>query len=631
MQPGGASPPDAAATNAVANGGPNAVANGGDGTAAAGTPAPPAETPKPVEIPPRPEALSAWVKNDYFAARAANDPRLAEAVGQLGVRFMGKASAAGMLAALLAPPKPPGNAATGAQAAAPTNPPDPKLIEAVAAALAINGTAEARSILEQILAGSLPVDDDKAAADAALKALAGHPSLQNEAVLYRVFTAAEKLRPKADGPVKAEELRQQAFELIKPNASEALRTQLAKYMLERTTPAARRDALRTYLEENQPRNLGAQLILYQHEKTSKETKAALATCLTGYSSLAMAAALGVTAEGAGTATVAAAPAGGDAAGADAATPLRLVVPLWTAPGVTLVQDSLAKVESLDEQGQLVIWAGTIPVPAIRAALWQTLDKNWAEGPKTLETAGWTKQVVTDPSLVLLLKALVRKQSTLRAATKEAKEKFDENKKAWAKLADDLVLVWCDRFRAAALKQTPADDSAPAAPAAPAPSLPITLHKDAKITAQYQSRWPGDVQAKLPGVALGVMEISYVRIEGKARPSTTYGFYKRQLKPREQDYRETDERVWIESCRTAPETGRRRSIDILFTWPGGAKKETKTTTSTDKSAKQPKPVEEAEEMVIEILSLETDDPAKLGGVPDLSGAAVVGTGTGAATP
>ena len=285
---------------------------------------------------------------------------------------------------------------------------------------------------------------------------------------------------------------------------------------------------------------------------------------------------------------------------------------------------MGKVESLEEQAQLVVWAGTIPVPAIRTALWQTLDKNWAEGPKALEATGWTKQVVTDPSLVLLLKALVRKQLTLRAATKEAKEKFDENKKAWAKLADDLVLAWCDRFRAAAIAQTPEGE---AAPAAPAPTLAITLHKDAKITAQYQSRWPGDIQAKLPGVALGVMEIGYARLEGKARPSTTYGFYKRQLKPREQDYRETDERVWIESCRTSPETGRRRSIDVLFTRPDGAKKETKTS-STDKPAK---PSDEPEEMIIEILTLETDDPAKVGGVPVLSGATVVGTEAGGATP
>ena len=99
--------------------------------------------------------------------------------------------------------------------AAPRNPAElTKLVETIVAALGDNGSEPARKTLEQILAGTLATDDDKAAVEAALKALVAHPSAANDALLFRVLTAPEALRP-ADrqGPWPAKDLQAKAFEI----------------------------------------------------------------------------------------------------------------------------------------------------------------------------------------------------------------------------------------------------------------------------------------------------------------------------------------------------------------------------------------------------------------------------------
>ena len=58
-----------------------------------------------------------------------------------------------------------------------------------------------------------------------------------------------------------------AVEAIKPTASERLRTELAKHLLQPTTPVPRQTMLRTWLEEAKPENLGAQMLLYGHDAT----------------------------------------------------------------------------------------------------------------------------------------------------------------------------------------------------------------------------------------------------------------------------------------------------------------------------------------------------------------------------
>jgi len=186
----------------------------------------PEDHPKPHEVkpkeepkkqPPKPPALpddvAKWKKEDYYRARRENSPKLLDAVVRLGEKARGSAPAAQGLTDLLKPlpPAEPPAAGVPPGAATPSAPKLLGLVEKIVAALGNNGTEPARATLEQILAGTLTTDDDKVAVEAALKALAAHPCAENNAILFRVLTAPEALRP-ADrqGPWPAKDLRNKA-------------------------------------------------------------------------------------------------------------------------------------------------------------------------------------------------------------------------------------------------------------------------------------------------------------------------------------------------------------------------------------------------------------------------------------
>ena len=107
-----------------------------------------------------------------------------------------------------------------------------QLVEAIVTALGNNGTRLARDSLQRILAGTLATDDDRVAAEMAIRALAAHGCPENDALLLRVLIAPEELRtPEHQGVWPARELRTRAIELIRPAASFELRTRAAESLV----------------------------------------------------------------------------------------------------------------------------------------------------------------------------------------------------------------------------------------------------------------------------------------------------------------------------------------------------------------------------------------------------------------
>ena len=107
-----------------------------------------------------------------------------------------------------------------------------QLVEAIVTALGNNGTKLARNSLRRILAGTLPTDDDRIAAETAVKALVAHACPENDALLLRLLIAPEELRTaEHQGVWPARELRARAIELIRPVASFELRTVAAENLV----------------------------------------------------------------------------------------------------------------------------------------------------------------------------------------------------------------------------------------------------------------------------------------------------------------------------------------------------------------------------------------------------------------
>ena len=455
------------------------------------TPQAPEKEPQQDEKPERPEDVAQWKGQDFYDARKEGDPRLIEAVGQLAKRALGSPNVAENLAKLLEPPKPEEEAEPKPRPGyrPPARVQDPKLIQAIVAALEANGSGRAREILEQILAGSIPSDDDKTAVEATLKALAENPCPENEAILLRALTEAEKLRPLAEGDVMAEDLRKMALAVVESAASERLRAELAKYVIKPTTAVTRRVALGKFLEEDHPANVAAQLVIYQSEDMAKEMqgmRTSFEGYFTAYSSGALREMLGLRTEAAGTSRRPPArtpptrrpPTGsvqqGDSKETDPDLAFRLARHLWGAQCVAMVEGRLGKIDSLEKEAQLVVLASTIPVESMRAAVLKTFRKQFSDGPKEMESAGLTKELISDPGLLPVLKVLVRKQAAPHAANKEAREQFMKAKEDWLKFAEDSVGVWCERFHATGLARAEAARLAGREPGAGGSALKLSI-------------------------------------------------------------------------------------------------------------------------------------------------------------
>ncbi len=496
-------------------------------------------------------------------------------------------------------------------------------METIIAALGDNGSAVALKTLEQILAGVTATDDDKAAVEAALKALVAHPGPENDALLVRVIAAPEALRP-ADrqGPWPAKDLRSKALELMKASASSGLRTKLAEAMADRLSRLSADDPVRQFLLAADPLNCGAQIVLFERGAFSKEINATLEQQLTSYSALALGRLLKVSREMqmASGGNRGFNPPGGASSSINADLDFQLAGLLWSEKFVTPLIAKLAEGHSLEKQADLVLLAGTIPQDATRAALAKTLHKHWNEGPKALETVDIANKMVTDPGLLVLLKMFPRKGETkaaartpaprgrtvrgppnggAAAAAKIAADKKEQAEKEWMNLSSKLVTAWCARFHAAAQARDKREAEAGNPSSSAVPKLPseFEMANEAKVTTAYHLVWPAEAPADMANSRPSLLEIYYIRVEETNKPKKAIGYYARQLQVKTSDVRKLDNNKtdWLDNLRTLAQTSRRRSVDVLLTRADNrAADATKDNQETD--------------LVVEILTIEIKDPA-----------------------
>jgi len=600
------------------------------GTAAA----PPEEDPDEEaeqEPPKRPEDIADWKKGDYITARADADPLLIEAVGHFGERFKGNTSAARMLAELLAPPK--ADEETAAQPRTrvvrrfTAGSEGAKLIEAIVTALVANGTPEAREFLEQILAGTLPSDDDKTAVDSAVKALAANPLPENEGILFRAMTEPEKFRPERGTGVSDRDLYTKVRAEVEPVASGQFRVELAKFLCDPAVAPDKRRLLSPLVEAQAPENIAAQFVFYEYEHTDEKLATQLESYFTQFSSESLATILGIDVEvlqnsrrtpvrGRGSPygrsstygrRTTPARVGIEPEPPDPDLPYRIASQLWGAEFVASLQSRLGALDSLDTRPQLVALASTIPVDSMRATLRKTLNKHYEDGPDSLKKTGLFDALINDPGFLIVVKTVPReeakdtktpsrttsrttKRPTTKRPTTRITQPTDEQKakQAWMEVSEQLVRAWCARFQAAA-EAGKAD-----ANKNPATAFAIPLRGEAKVTAEYHLVWPGDARAKLVGVGSGPAVIHYVRMEERARPVSVEGFYRRQLKIYS-DPRTVADGTWIDESRVLRAEGRpeiRRSLDVMIT-------NRDSDPDDDSNAEA--------DLIVEILSIDTRDP------------------------
>ena len=405
------------------------------------------------------------------------------------------------------------------------------------------------------------------------------------------------------------------------------------------------DPLREFLLTADPLNCSAQIVLFEKADPLKETRSRLEVQLTSYSSAALAELLNISDSvptgggfspardrfrspmdrGISEMSRLSPPLGGPGAavstsgqtGADLGP--RLARLLWAEKFRTMLESQLSDVRSLEREPNLVLLASTIPQDSTRAALAKLLRKRWNDGPRALETAGLTDQLIVDPGLLVLMKMNPRKEnkSAIRGMSgmpsrgirpvhampgngrtsdslslAQRKEQAEQD---WMTVSAKMVTAWCTRLYAVAL----AREKAAAWGGLATPKLPadLTLGEDARVTAACHLVWPKEAPAEVSELKLGLLDVSYFRVVESNKPKRAIAAYARQMQIRTSDARMLDRAVWLDSSRVLPQSDRRRSVDILISRAGTNGSDTTDFLKDDVEA----------ELDVEILMIEIKDP------------------------
>ena len=515
--------------------------------------------------PARPTDVADWKRDDYYIARKDGDQQLIAAVSYLGGHFVGETRTAELLVRLLEPPTdegPNGRSREGRGS-------DVNLIEAIVAALVVNGTPLAWQTIDQLASGNLRTSDNRAAAVAALKMLIGRPGQENEEAVVRTVALAGQPQPFDRSPADLKTQHDMLLNLLKSSASAPLRVRLANYMIAAETPQNWYNQLWTCLQEPRPENLGAQCVLYRSERPDATARRLLEQRLIAAGGAAVGRLLG---------TIPPAeqqPAGSAIASAD---PYLMAEQMWSPAFASAIEHRLAAIDTLEQGANQLLLCSLVPVERVRAAILRTLRMHWEEDPKPLESARLAGKTVPEPGFLLLAKLLLRKEAaapgiaggsvahappgkgakTLKnakvAALREARQQREQMSQQWAKFAENLLRAMGQQFRAAAKTQADAGSDAK--------DLRLKLHSPADIVAAYRADWPDGLSGKPAALGVSPLHVRYARMEQQARPLKVVAYYRRQL-PDCEEHR-VDQGVWLDALSAVGDGGTARSIDVVIT-------------------------------------------------------------------
>lgn len=546
----------------------------------------PAPADQAPELPPVPKEYTEWKDFDFFVARLANNPRLAMAIeyrlnhtprDERQAEFFEKLLAPRLLAELKQFSRW-RSASDDGERNEPT-----AALEAIANALARNGTASARRTLASMLAGTIPVENDQAAVVAALRALAVNPSEENDRLLAVAVFEPETLRVAGQRQMASESLRQQAVAALADYGRSGIRLLAARRFVDPACPPEARKLLAQVWLRPHPENLEADAFLSERPELDAQTRAQILKCLVDLSGRAMQHFLGIAASQTPAQTSATQP-------ADPELPYRVACQLWNAEFGRTLHARRTTIRSMEEAKDWVLLAATVPRSDVRSRLARLLERRWEEGPPVARTSGeyGREAVVVEPGILAVLKSVRRSRSGGSPNPAKARvtgARFAAAKDPWLNFEESLVRDFCRRFAEAAVQANRgAEGDKPTPSSEGETALPVALHPRAEVVAQYFVRWPGNDAAKLAPISPEPMDVAYVRVEQKARPMSVRGHYERVLKGCA--IHPVTDGVWLETLRSSKD-GSLRSIDVLL---------------TRANPKSDTPPDEIQEITVEILSV-----------------------------
>ncbi|MFV2065726.1 MAG: hypothetical protein ACC645_02010 [Pirellulales bacterium] len=427
--------------------------------------------------------------------------------------------------------------------------------------------------------------------------------------------AAGVLPEAASAPPLPDWLVNEVLRAVRQRASTDFRTRLAEFLTDPKVPMEIASPIEGFLVVDDPKNLRAQVILYLNDSTSDSVQTRMAERLSKLSGEAVGRLqeLGST----GSRPVADDRAGGPSAG-DASehrskrprlnparptsrsgtpngrvpdeTPLLLAQQLWKPETVQVMQARITATKALEGHSKSLYLMGTIPLEPARRAMSALLSKHQEDGAQLWSSAGLLGREPADPALLVLVKIASqedgkktrRRPRRSRRSGRErggGQESFGD---PWGTETDRFVTQLCERFHAVANGAVELSDEEKK-------SLPIRLHRGARITARLHLRWPEQVPGKLAELGIGPLELHYIRTEGEQKIRLIRSHYGRNV--RGGNKHEKGDVLWYDGIRRMANKGTARSVDVRIS-------------GVSQNGRQ----DEEVPLVVEILTIEIPDPA-----------------------
>jgi len=469
-----------------------------------------------------PEDFADWKREDYLLALHQRGSHLTEAVHYLGQTAADKEESAALLTTLLENAL--GDSPIDAQPRR-RRTADAKHVEALAEALAANGSPKAMQTLRRLATQELLEPGNRSAA---LQSLLNRP--ENDDLTFLALVEAEESLSTGRSPTEASGISKAKLDLIRTTASEGLRLRLARHIASAEAPPGTFERLWPCLSDAHPKNIAAQAVLYQSDRTNAAAKELLEKRFM-------------------------------------ASPGDSKEVLDQANLLSVVERRLLSIDSLEQGKSAVLLAGLISSPRLRDSLLKTFTMHWEEDPRIL--ASDLDVGGLDPGFLVVVKMLPRRniasfdadragqggglpaKSVKGAALLGARQHKERIAQQWMGFSEQVLRAMCRRFR-----------DASASSGASRGDMPIAPQPGAAVVAAFQ--W--EKEQSSPGAP--PLRVGYLRCEQRARPSRALAYYRRQTP--DGDLRPLQDGAWLDALATNDATT--RSVDVLITRPNDAARE-----------------------------------------------------------
>ena len=651
------------------------------------------------ETPARPEDVSEWTKEDFASARVERDQNLLNAILEIEEKRLHEPKMVAMLVALLAidEPAPPENtqeAGGGPQGAGGISglggggfygpgggmfgtgemiQVDPGVATAIIESLGLSEAAEATEALLNILTGQQEVPlEFRQTVDETIRALAGSINVEREKILFEVLTKSEMVKPSpaqrqassdigaapggrrrggrsvgiSRGPgyfggvgggvdAELERIEQLVLTEAGPYLSVDFRSRMAEYLDDPKVSSETAQKFEQFLIQDDPRNLIAQVVLYQNPHTEEQIKDQVEQILLDGSQQAMLLLTGLpesSGDGIGGGRrFGASPFGRGGGGRfnmsggigrgsgrggrpsrnnpgaleieafDPEKHARHIARLiWTNEFVAKVRPQLG--EGVSGQGssmpQLI---ASIPLETARNAFTEHLRDQNDGTNQSFNNMDFLNGAAVDPGALISFKQVYHrpdkiKRKRSRGNQSEQNEQVDPVEQQWTQQVEQYVGRLFSSLRRASRSNRIDDDRDDQSDESDEDEVdrPISVHSERSIVAEYRIRWPDDVDSSWAGVALAPLDLYYVRIEEENRPDVIMRNYRRQAGP--SMIRRLNDGAWIDGF----DKERLVSRDIWVTARGGVdRQQDQSDGSRPGAQKMP--------LIIEILQLRISEP------------------------